>query len=116
MRGEALTGEYQQLSAEVYDNLCSKVKGEALGIVWSVDDVMGCFAWYKLLKKYAPKTMPRAIRLVASVVSPLRTSDIKDVETKLTEWQEKVTTLKHNAGEEFNDVVERRNYFPYSVK
>ena len=43
---------------------------EALQLVRTVDDMERFRAWSKLYRKYAPKTMARAIRMVGQVTNP----------------------------------------------
>ena len=78
-------------STEIYDVLCQYVGGEALQLVWTVDDVDGLRAWSKLYRKYAPKTMARAIRMVGQVTNPPK--------------EEKAKALTKEFGETFNDTV-----------
>ena len=70
LESEGLPGDVR-LSAELYDLLCTNVKGEALAIVRSCRDMFGMVAWRKLYDKYAPRTMARAIRMVSAVTSRL---------------------------------------------
>ena len=57
-------------SAELYDIMCQACQGEALSIMRTVDDMRGLEAWSKLYKKFNPRTLARAIRLVGAVTTP----------------------------------------------
>ena len=59
-----------KLSAELCDVLCQVVSGEAMTILRSVEDCRGFVAWQKLYQKFNPKTVARAIRLLAEACSP----------------------------------------------
>ena len=61
----------------------------------AVEDMRGLTAWQRLFKKYNPRTMARAIRLVAAVTHPPKVKELK---------QGKV--LKKDFGEEFSDTVQ----------
>ena len=95
----------QKYSAELYDLLCQQVSGEALQMVRAVDDMEGLEAWSRIHKKYSPKTMARAVRLVGQVTSPAKVVDLKHVESELTRWEEKVKVLSKEFGEIFSDTV-----------
>ena len=97
--------EIQKYSAELYDLLCQQVGGEALQMVRAVDDMEGLEAWSRIHKKYSPKTMARAVRLVGQVTSPAKVVDLKYVESELTRWEEKVKVLSKEFGENFSDTV-----------
>ncbi len=60
----------EKLSGELYDILCQVCTGEAMSVIRAVDDCKGFLAWQKLHKKCNPRTMARAIRLMAEVASP----------------------------------------------
>ena len=67
---EANDGDASEVSAELYDLLCTSVKGEALTIMKTVEEFCGFKAWQRLYAKYNPKTTARAIKLLAEVCSP----------------------------------------------
>ena len=92
-------------SAELYDILCQACTGEALSLVRAVEDMLGITAWNKLFRKYKPRTMARAIRLVGAVTNPPKIKDLKDVESELDKWEELIKVLKKDFGEEFSDTV-----------
>ena len=81
-------------SAELYDILCQACTGEALSLVRAVEDMLGITAWNKLFRKYKPRTMARAIRLVGAVTNPPKIKDLKDVESELDKWEELIKVLK----------------------
>ena len=92
-------------SAEIFDLLCHCCSGEALAVIRSVDDMDGMKAWFKMYKKYQPKTMARAIRLVGQVTNPPKIADIKDTEAGLDKWEEHIKVLAKDFGERFSDTV-----------
>ena len=49
----------------------------------SVEDMKGFMAWAKIYKKFNPKTLARAIRLVGKVPNPPKVKDLKDAESML---------------------------------
>ena len=97
--------DVQGHSAEIYDVLCQFVGGEALQLVGTVDDMEGCRAWSKLFRKYAPKTMARAIRMVGTVANPPTFKELRDVERELMKWEEKAKALTKEFGDTFSDTV-----------
>ena len=60
----------ESVSAELYDLLCQACTGDALSCIRAVEDVRGLTAWQRSYKKYNPRTMARAIRLVAAFTHP----------------------------------------------
>ena len=81
------------ISAEMYDLLCQACSGEAMTCIRSVDDMRGLTAWAKLYKKFNPKTMARAIRLVGAVTHPVKIQDLNHVEACLDKREEHVKSL-----------------------
>ena len=95
----------ENTSAEMYDLLCQACTGDALSCIRAVDDMRGLTAWHKLYKKYNPKTMARAIRLVGAVTHPPRVKELKNVEAALDKWEEQLKVLKKDFGEVFSETV-----------
>ena len=85
--------DVQGHSSEIYDVLCQYVGGEALQLDWTVDDMKGFRAWSKQYRKYAPKTMARAILMVGQVTKPPKVKELRDVERELMKWEEKAKAL-----------------------
>ena len=83
--------------------LCTVVKDEAMTVVRSEDELRGFRAWYKLLFKYNPRTMARAIKLMEEVSSPGQVKNVSEVETWLTKWISKIKILESQFGEKFGD-------------
>jgi hypothetical protein len=92
-------------SAELYDLICQSVSGEALTLVRSVSDMEGASAWNKLFRKYNPKTMARAIRLVGQVTNPPKIKDLQSAEAELDKWEDLVKVLGKDFKEFFSDTV-----------
>ena len=97
--------QIDKYSAELYDIICQAVSGEALQVVRSVDDMEGLDAWNKLHRKYSPKTMARAVRLVGQVTNPAKITDLTKAESQLDKWEEHVKTLSKEFKENFSDTV-----------
>ena len=76
-----------------------------LSCVCTVDDMRGLTAWQRLYKKYNPKTMARAIRLVAAVTHPPMLKELKHVEAALDKCEEHGKVLKKDFGEVFSETV-----------
>ena len=57
----------RQIVTELFDLLCQACTEHALSCTRAVDDMHGLTAWQPFYKKYNPRTMARAIRVVASV-------------------------------------------------
>ena len=72
----------------------------------AVEDMRGLTAWQRLFKKYNPRTMARAIRLVAAVTHPPKVKELKHVEAALDKWEEQGKVLKKDFGEDFSDTVQ----------
>ena len=95
----------ESVSAELYDLLCQACTGDALSCIRAVEDMRGLTAWQRLYKKYNPRTMARAIRLVAAVTHPPKVKELKHVEAALDKWEEQGKVLKKDFGENFSDTV-----------
>jgi hypothetical protein len=93
----------EKLSGELYDVLCQVCLGEALSVIRVVDDCRGFLAWQKLYRKYNPRTMARAIRLMGEVTSPPKVRDLSEVEGALNKWTEKVKQLSREFGEDIRE-------------
>ena len=90
-----------KLSAELYDVLCQVVSGEAMTILRTVEDCRGFVAWQKLYQKFNPKTVARAIRLLAEACSPAKVRELVDVDPAICVWEHSVALLS----KEFNEQV-----------
>jgi hypothetical protein len=101
---EAEDGDASELSAELYDLLCTTVKGEALTIMKTVEEFCGFKAWQRLYAKYNPKTTARAIKLLAEVCSPGAAKSFHEVETSINNWKNKLKLLE----KEFDEKVGER--------
>ena len=95
----------ENVSAELYDLLCQACTEDALSCIRAVEDMRGLTAWQRLYKKYNPRTMARAIRLVAAVTHPPKVKELKHVEAALDKWEEQGEVLKKHFGENFSDIV-----------
>jgi hypothetical protein len=88
-----------RMSAELYDALCQQCSGDAMTVIRSVDGCGGFVAWYRLHRKYNPRTMARAIRLMSEVTSPPPVRDLREVDAALAKWEQKLKTLSKEFGE-----------------
>jgi hypothetical protein len=95
----------EKYSSELYDIISQYCSGEALAIVKTVDNFKGFTAWSRLKRKFHPKTMARAVRLVGQVMNPPKIKDLRDVEPEITKWEEKLKILSKEFGEKFSDIV-----------
>ena len=89
-----LEKEFEVRSGELYDALCQFCQGNAMSIVRSVDDMEGMRAWQRLHKWYNPRTMSRGVRLLCEVTNPPKIKEMKDIETHMNKWEEKVKVLE----------------------
>jgi hypothetical protein len=96
-------GDATEVSTELYDLLCTVVKGDALTVLKSVDEFKGFVAWQKLWMRFNPKTTARAIRLLAEVCSPSQVKHLHEVEGGLQRWKEKVKVLEREFDEKLNN-------------
>ena len=94
--------EVAALSAELFDLLCQTCSGEAMTVVRGVEGCFGFVAWQRLCKKFNPKTMARAIRLMAEVCSPTRVKELHEVDDAIRRWEGKVTQLRKEFSEELS--------------
>jgi len=97
--------DVKKYSAELFDLMCQAVTEEPLQVVRSVEDMEGMEAWRKVFRKYSPKTMARAVRLVGQVTNPPKVVVLGKAESELDRWEELVRTLKKDFNEEFSDTV-----------
>jgi hypothetical protein len=93
------SGDVSGISGELYDLLCTTVKGDALLVLKSVEEFKGFVAWSKLFGKYNPRTTARAIKLLAEVCSPGQVKGAYEVEAAIAKWKTKVKTLEKEFGE-----------------
>ena len=89
-----------KISSEIFEMLCLKTDGEALRIVRAVEDRDGFKAWWALHSRYNPRTFAKAMRVMVEVVKPGQVKDIKDVETAIGSWEEKLRRLLRDYPEE----------------
>ena len=90
-------------SAVMYDSLCQACTGNALSCIRAVDDMHGLTAWQLLYKKYNPKTMGGAIRLVGAVTHHPKVKELKH--GGLGQVEEKGKVRKKDFGEDFSQTV-----------
>ena len=97
--------ELKKMSGELYNILSPYCTGEALTIVRGVTTFEGFVAWKRLHKKFSPKTMARAIRLMTEVASPKTVREFQEVEEAITSWENKVKKLESECGEKLSDTM-----------
>ena len=93
------------VSEELYDFLCQACTGDALCCIRAVDDTRGLTACQRIYKKYKPKTMARAIHLVAAVAHMPKVKELKHLEAVLDKWEEHGKVFTKDSGEVFSDTV-----------
>ena len=93
--------EIEKKSGEMYNILSQYCTGEALNVIKGITSFQGFHAWQKLYRKYNPKTMARAIRLMTDVTGPKPVKEIREVEAAITLWETRVTKLHA----EFNETM-----------
>ena len=94
-------GNAKEISGEIYGLLCQYLSGESMTIIKGVPDCQGLWAWQRLHRKFSPRTMARAIRVMSEVMNPGHIKHVKDVEAGLTVWEGKRSLLE----EEFKEVI-----------
>ena len=97
--------EVKKMSGELYNILSQYCTGEALTIVRGVTTFEGFVSWQRLHKKFSPKTMARAIRLMTEVASPKAVREFQEVEEAITSWENKVKKLESEYGEKLSDTM-----------
>ena len=98
---EALNSKFMDVntdkaSGELFDILVSLCKGEALTIVRSETDMQGFIAWQKLHLEYTPRTMARAMQSMAECIQAPKIAQLKDFETSVRTWEEKLRVLERD--------------------
>ena len=89
----------EKVSGELYDILVTLCKGEALAIVRSETEMGGFAAWQKLHLEYSPRTMARAMQSMAEAIQPPKVSQLKEFETSIRAWEEKLRVLERDFDE-----------------
>ena len=92
-------------SGELYNILSQYCTGEALNVIKGITTFEGFHAWQKLHKKYNPKTMARAIRLMTDVTGPRPVKEIREVEAAITLWETRVRKLETEFGEKLSPTM-----------
>ena len=76
--------DVDKISGELYDILSQYCT--ALSVIKGVTSFEGFLAWQKLHRKYNPKTVARAVRLMTDVTGPKQVKEIREVEAAITAW------------------------------
>jgi hypothetical protein len=97
------SGDVSGISSELYDLLCTVVKGDGLLILKSVEEFNGFQAWNKLHSKFNPRTTARAIRLLAEICSPGTVKHANEVEAAVQKWRAKLKILEHEFEEKIGE-------------
>jgi hypothetical protein len=96
-------GDCSAISGELYDLLCTVVKGEALMILKGVDEYQGFKAWSKLYAKYNPKTTARAIKLLSEICSPGVVKSAHEVDGAVQRWKSKLRLMEKEFDEKLGE-------------
>ena len=91
--------ETRTRATELYDILCLQTQGEALQIVKSITDMDGFAAWQKLYKAFNSMTHAKMMHKMMEVVSPPKVTDLREMNTKVEDWEAKERELKLETGE-----------------
>ena len=97
--------EVEKKSGELYNILSQYCTGEALNVIKGITTFEGFHAWQKLYRKYNPKTMARAIRLMTDVTGPKPVKEIREVEAAITLWETRVSKLQTEFGEKMSQTM-----------
>ena len=62
-------------------------------------------AWHKICRKYMPRSLARAVRLMGQVTNPPKIKEIQNVEQSLDKWEQLVKTLHADFNEEFKPLM-----------
>ena len=89
----------------MYDVLSQYCTGEALSVIKGVTSFEGFLSWQKLHRKYNPKTMARAIRLMTDVTGPKQVKEIREVEAAIKAWETRVRKLESEFGESLTSTM-----------
>jgi hypothetical protein len=91
------------ISSELYDLLCTVVKGEGWTILKSVEEFYGFKAWQKLQSKYNPRTAARAFELLSDVCSPGAVEGAHEVEAAFATWRAEVRVFEREFDERLGE-------------
>ena len=80
-----------KLCAELYGTLTQTVGGEAMTIVRGVEDGNGWEVYWKLARRFDPRTPARALRAMMSVLQPKKITDIRELAKAIDEWEIKTS-------------------------
>ena len=97
--------DVDKISGELYDILSQYCTGEALSVIKGVTSFESFLAWQKLHRKYNPKTMARAIRLMTDVTGPKQVKEIREVEAAITAWETRVRKLESEFGDSLTSTM-----------
>ena len=106
-------------SAQLYDVLGQFCRGEALSIVRSTPDQMGFSAWQRFYKRYNPKNMATAVRMMQEVIAPGRIKELRDIETATNFWEQRVRKLEEQFKEALSPTMQNEpagSTFDFSAK
>jgi len=89
-------------STALFEIFGIKLEGDAFSILKSVDTLDGFEVWRRLRQEAKPTTSVGTLRAIVDVVVCKRVDDIKNLMTKLTEWEVRVIAVNKDHGEETN--------------
>ena len=97
---EVTAEESDRCGAELYAILTSLATGEAMTVLRGVEGGDGWRAWWKMVRRFDPKTPARALRAMMSIMQPKKIKDTRDLAKAVEEWEVKVKQLKidHDIG------------------
>ena len=97
---------WQRLMREFFEILVTNTSGEALRIVRAVEGFDGFQAWWKLCKRFSPRTMARAVRTMLEVFNPSKVTDIRSLEEAVCHWEEKLRRLERDYPQEAKGITD----------
>ena len=91
---EVTEEESDRCGAELYAILTSLATGEAMTVLRGVPGGDGWMGWWKMVRRFDPKTPARALRAMMSVMQPKKVKDTRDLAKAMEEWEVKIKQLK----------------------
>ena len=97
--------EWEQLSNEIFGQLCLLTSGEANVLVRSAVEQNGFAAWKKLLDRYDGKSPVRMLKKLPDIIRRPEVKNIKMMPTVLENWEIKVKEWESEYGEVISEKI-----------
>ena len=98
-------GEEERWGGEVYANLSQLVSGESMTILQSVGTGNGWAAWWRLARRFDPRTPARALRAMMLAMQPKKVKDIRELPRAVEEWEMRVSNLLKDHNLKLDDQI-----------